>query len=197
MQAAKNRAHGHGTVQTTISMHLKAFTKSKSLGNNEGITFKLGLALHFVEIEAMKSFAALFAATLFAIVIAMAVPGCTTPPSKQDLEAFQPVQAVLETNCVHCHGDNRLSSMPSIHDSNALAKLVGTGKWIVPGRPEQSRFFQVVTFPDQVPGAMPPTGHAITSSETVILREWILEGASVPKGSNIIFTPRGKMPRSE
>jgi hypothetical protein len=110
--------------------------------------------------------------------------------------AFAKVQAVLETNCVHCHGDNRLSSMPSIHDSHALAKLIGTGKWITPGKPELSRFYQVVIFPDEIPGAMPPTGHAIRPSDAKILREWIATGAKVPAGRVIKFTPRGTPPRS-
>jgi cytochrome c5 len=106
------------------------------------------------------------------------------------------VQAVLEANCVHCHGDNRLSTMPSIHDSHALVSLIGSGKWVVPGKPEQSRFFQVVTFPDQVPGAMPPTGHAISKQDVATLRQWITAGAKVPPGPTIQFTPRGEMPRS-
>lgn len=111
-------------------------------------------------------------------------------------KAFEPVQRVLEKGCVHCHGDNRLSSMPSIESSRTLARLVGTGKWIVPGRPELSRFYQVVVFPDEVPGAMPPTGHAISSKDAAILKQWILDGAKVPAGPKIHFTPLGQMPRS-
>jgi len=122
--------------------------------------------------------------------------GCTTSTTPDEIASFTPVQAVLETNCVHCHGDNRLSTMPSIQDSHALAKLIGSGKWIVSGNPEQSRFFQVVTFPDQVPGAMPPTGHAISMQDVATLRQWISAGAKVPGGATIPFTPRGEMPRS-
>jgi mono/diheme cytochrome c family protein len=135
--------------------------------------------------------------TVGVLLLGMYSTGCSTDPaSLAETAAFKPVQAVLETNCVHCHGDNRLSMMPSIHDSRALAKLIGSGQWIVPGKPEQSRFFQVVTFPDQVPGAMPPTGHAITKQEVATLRQWIASGARVPGGATILFTPRGEMPRS-
>lgn len=124
---------------------------------------------------------------------------CARVPTAQVLveqKAFEPVQRVLEKGCVHCHGDNRLSSMPSIESSRALARLVGTGKWIVPGRPEMSRFYQVVVFPDEVPGAMPPTGHAISSKDAATLKQWILEGAKVPAGPKIRFTPLGQVPRS-
>ena len=130
-------------------------------------------------------------------LLGMPFAGCSTSTtSPVETTAFAPVQTVLETNCVHCHGDNRLSTMPSIQDSRALAKLIGSGKWIVPGKPEQSRFFQVVTFPDQVPGAMPPTGHAISKKDVETLRQWITAGAKVPGGPTISFTPRGEMPRS-
>ena len=135
--------------------------------------------------------------TAGALLLGMYSTSCSTDPaSPAETAAFMPVQAVLETNCVHCHGDTRLSTMPSIHDSRALAKLIGSGKWIVPGKPEQSRFFQVVTFPDQVPGAMPPTGHAISKRDVATLRQWIASGAIVPGGASILFTPRGEMPRS-
>lgn len=111
-------------------------------------------------------------------------------------KAFEPVQRVLEKGCVHCHGDNRLSSMPSIESSRALARLVGNGKWIVPGHPEMSRFYQVVVFPDEVPGAMPPTGHAISGKDAAVLKKWIMDGARLPSGPEIHFSPLGQMPRS-
>mgnify|MGYP000969729753 FL=1 len=102
--------------------------------------------------------------------------------------SFAPVRTVLETNCVHCHGDNRLSTMPPINDTQALSKLIGQ-HWIVPGKPEASRFFQVVTFPDEIPGAMPPSGHAISKKEVQILREWIKSGAKLP-AHNIKLKPQ-------
>lgn len=128
---------------------------------------------------------------VFAAVLASCA---TTPTIPGEEKAFAPVQGVLETNCVHCHGDNRLSTMPPINDTHALTKLIGT-HWIVPGKPEMSRFFQVVTFPDEVPGAMPPSGHAISPREVGILREWIKTGAKVP-AHNMTLHPKGPLPRS-
>jgi mono/diheme cytochrome c family protein len=101
---------------------------------------------------------------------------------------------VLEHQCVHCHGDNRLSSMPPINDTHALSKLIGS-HWIVPGKPQASRFFQVVTFPDEIPGAMPPSGHAISKKDVHILRDWIKAGAKLP-AQNVKLIPLGPLPRS-
>ncbi|MBE7494105.1 MAG: hypothetical protein HS117_04130 [Verrucomicrobiaceae bacterium] len=123
------------------------------------------------------------------------VASCAQKPANEaEAVAFAPVLSVLETNCVHCHGDNRLSTMPPINDTQAIAKLIGTS-WIVPGKPEASRFFQVVTFPDEIPGAMPPSGHAISKKEVQILRDWIKAGAKLP-GHNVKLAPQGPLPRS-
>lgn len=129
------------------------------------------------------------------LALVASIASCTQgPTSDADVTAFAPVRTVLETNCVHCHGDNRLSTMPPINDTHALIKLIGK-HWIVPGKPEASRFFQVVTFPDEVPGAMPPSGHAISKKEVQILLSWIKAGAKVP-AHNLKLTPQGPLPRS-
>lgn len=129
--------------------------------------------------------------------LAFGIGSCvTTHEPTAEERAFEKVQTVLETNCVHCHGKDRLTTMPPISDSRALAKLIGPKTWIIPGKPESSRFYQVVSIPDTMPGVMPPTGHAISKQEVATLRQWIADGANVPEGRKITFIPRGVAPRS-
>jgi hypothetical protein len=109
---------------------------------------------------------------------------------------FASVLPVLEQNCVHCHGENRLGHMPAFDSNHALANLRGSANWIVPGKPEKSRFFQVVTFSDETPMAMPPSGHAISPSDLDRIRQWIKAGAPIPEGKKIRIKPRGSLPRS-
>ncbi len=122
--------------------------------------------------------------------------GCASPPRVHTSVTFETVHPVLETTCLHCHGTHRLQNMPALTDTLAIARLIGPGKLIVPGHPEQSRFFQVVSFTDTQPGAMPPTGHAISHPEMEKLRAWIAAGAPLPGGSPILLVPRGEAPRS-
>ena len=154
----------------------------------------------FIRTFAVPCFGMSIRPLLFVIATtsACAIAGCSTR-SGGGVEdpAFSKVARVLEVNCVHCHGDNRLSHMPPIHDTAALARLIGPSGWIVPGKPESSRFFQVVTFRDDVPGAMPPTGHAIARQDVEVLRQWIAGGANIPAGPPVSLHPRGKRPRSE
>ena len=123
------------------------------------------------------------------------VASCAAPPAAADAAEFAKVQEVLETNCVHCHGVNHLPEMPAITSTRTLSRLIGPGKWIIPGSPEKSRFFQVAMFPDTTWGAMPPTGHAISKKEAGILRSWILAGAKVP-AADLPLKPKGELPRS-
>jgi mono/diheme cytochrome c family protein len=133
------------------------------------------------------------------VIVMAGLSACGHAPEgagEEEEPAFAGARKVLETNCVHCHGDYRLKGMPPFDTTRHLAKLIGPGNWIVPGKPEQSRFFQVVVFPDEIPGAMPPTGHGISGPEVEVLREWILAGAPVPEGRNEKLRPQGEAPRS-
>lgn len=123
------------------------------------------------------------------------VGGCASTPPQTGPTTFRQVLPLLETKCVHCHGEQRLPSMPALTDTRALAALIGPARIIVPGEPERSRFFQVVTFADNQAGAMPPTGHAISKREVKTLRAWIQAGAPLP-AENIALTPRGTAIRS-
>ena len=115
-----------------------------------------------------------------------------TPP----VGSFASVRPVLERNCLHCHGVNKLPHMPSLADTAEIAKLKGPGKWIMPGQPENSRIYQVVTAADTTPNAMPPTGHAISAAEVGIIRAWIKAGAPLPADAPVVLTPIGEALRS-
>ena len=122
--------------------------------------------------------------------------GCAGFSQRQAPGSFASVRPVLESNCVHCHGPNHLSHMPAFPDTRALAQLIGPANWIVPGHPERSRLFHVVTLADGQSGAMPPTGHAISKSEIARLRAWIAAGAPLPESAPVVLTARGEGPHS-
>jgi mono/diheme cytochrome c family protein len=127
-----------------------------------------------------------------------AVSCASQPPAKdrdKPASSFARVKPVLERNCVHCHAAIRLPAMPSLTDTKALAGLTGPANLIVPGKPEQSRFYLVTTLSDDQTGAMPPTGHAMPQRDVAILREWIKEGAPLPK-ETVKLNPKGTAPRS-
>lgn len=131
--------------------------------------------------------------SLVALAALYSLTGCVTPGPPPG--TFASVQPVLERYCVHCHGTTRLKFMPAIGTSAELAKLRGEAKFIVPGKPEVSRFYQVTILADDEPGAMPPSGHAIPRGETDKIRQWILAGAALP-AVPVPLVPHGQVPRS-
>jgi hypothetical protein len=128
-----------------------------------------------------------------ALAALYSLTGCVTTGPQPG--SFASVQPVLERYCVHCHGTTRLKFMPAIGTSAELAKLRGEAKFIVPGKPEASRFYQVTVLADDQPGAMPPSGHAIPKQETEKIRQWILAGAELP-AVVVPLVPHGQVPRS-
>ncbi len=135
----------------------------------------------------------------FGLFAWLLLTGCTPSLLKETPAlpgTFASVRSVLEQNCVHCHGENRLGHMPAFDSNHALTRLIGPANWIVPGKPERSRFFQVVTFSDETPMAMPPSGHAISPEDMDRIRQWIKAGAPTPEGKKIRLKPRGSLPRS-
>lgn len=129
---------------------------------------------------------------------AVALTHCTnvSVPSPADEGSFASARNVLEAKCVHCHGKERLANMPPFGSTAALAKLKADGVWLVAGKPERSRMFQVVTLTDEQIGAMPPTGHAISKAEVALLRAWIANGAPLPEGRSVTLKPQGTLVRS-
>lgn len=132
--------------------------------------------------------------------LALLLAGCAGAPgggSTGNETSFDQARTVIEASCVHCHGSQRIAGMPSFASSRDLAALTGPGpgKLIVPGAPEQSRFFQVVAMSDSDIGAMPPTGHALTPQQVGVLKAWIASGAELPAG-NVVLKPHGESPRS-
>ena len=86
--------------------------------------------------------------------------------------------------------------MPPFGDTRQLSSLKGPAHWIVPGEPDQSRFYTVVTLSDDQVGAMPPTGHAISDVDADLIKAWIENGAPVDGPAVVTLTPRGEQPRS-
>ena len=141
----------------------------------------------------MKSAPSLVFGAVAAAAVLLFNGGCATATRPV---TFATVEPVLQHYCVHCHGPNKLKWMPSFTTTEDLAKLRGDAKFIVPGNPDHSRFYQVTILADDQPGAMPPSGHAIPKREAEKIRRWIAAGAPLPDGSPVTIQPHGTVPRS-
>ena len=83
-------------------------------------------------------------------------------------------KAILEANCLTCHGDLRTSDL----DLRELATILKGGKRgpaVVPGNAEASILYKAVTRQGEL--KMPPGKAPLAESEIRTLRDWIDAGA--------------------
>lgn len=98
------------------------------------------------------------------------------------------VKPILESKCLPCH-----SASDSVNgfrlDSRSHAFVKGAaGARIVSGKPDESLLL-ALSSAHRGMDVMPKVGNRVTKIESLILRQWILEGASWPSGAAGVLTP--------
>ena len=125
------------------------------------------------------------AALLLAAVSVPAGPGLlgadseTSPAARaQGQSAFQAgVLPVFQANCVGCHGAAPRQKELDLSSWQGVIKGSESGLVIVPGQPEKSRLYELVS-----KGAMPPGNSRLDQGEIEMIRGWIEAGAPSPAG---------------
>ncbi len=121
-----------------------------------------------------------------AAITAAACTSCTTTSSPGRAQApgeiaFQrSIRPLLEHRCVHCHSDKKPLAGLNFQDRDGT--LDPAKKFIVPGQPENSRFYHAVTRENAHPRVMPGDGWGITAEQKAAFKTWISDGAPWPKG---------------
>ena len=90
------------------------------------------------------------------------------------------VKPVLEAKCLACHQVEAMPGRLSLESREAALRSGTLGVFIVPGRPQDSRFLQNLSKAHAV--AMPPVGETLTREEEQVLSRWIAQGAEWPAG---------------
>lgn len=89
------------------------------------------------------------------------------------------VQPIFDAHCTRCHGQKEQGGL-LIVDRERLLKGGESGEAaVVPGKPEESYLFQLVSAPAD-DYRMPPKGAGLSSQEISVLKEWITKGADMP-----------------
>lgn len=98
------------------------------------------------------------------------------------------IKPILKQNCYECHSEARKKEKAGFVFDNPkrLAKDIGDGRNIEPGRPGSSHFYEVISNPN-MKHAMPPDG-PMPQASIDILRKWIAEGAMIdPNAPKPVF----------
>ncbi len=103
--------------------------------------------------------------------------------SNDEVDFRREVWPILDLSCMDCHSDDperaRLDTRAGLFEGLGATP-------VVPGDPDASRLYQLVTLDPNDSDRMPKDGLPLAGDEIEILRRWIEEGASWsdPKGSS-------------
>ena len=90
-----------------------------------------------------------------------------TPAKPVSFEAD--IQPIFATNCTGCHGPNTKIKEMNLSRLDGVMKGSESGPVIVPGKPDESRLYQVVR-----DGKMPLGKTPLTEQELAAIRTWIV-----------------------
>ena len=96
------------------------------------------------------------------------------------------IMPLIENRCLDCHGEPYVKNGRTIKPNAGLQ--LNTYEWIIkgnvdgtivtPGDPADSTLNYVINLPDDDPEIMPPKGEPLTEDQKLMIKRWILEGAS-------------------
>jgi mono/diheme cytochrome c family protein len=87
----------------------------------------------------------------------------------------QTAMAILEKNCLACHGPARMGGL-DLRQRDAALKGGGRGPAVVPGKPDESLIYTAVLKKGSL--QMPPGKQSLESAEIEVIRHWIESGAA-------------------
>ena len=122
------------------------------------------------------------------------VDGVATPRSSTEPVSFEnEIKPIFEDRCVMCHNGHVAAGDLNLLTRDLAFRRSSNGPFFVPGYPERSKIFRMVRLADHEPGAMPPTGHALSEEELETIKQWIAEGADWPAGEAGYLRPTTSM----
>ena len=108
-----------------------------------------------------------------AYVIVFECHGCALEAETVDF--VRDVQPLLKVRCQRCHSATTRKGGLDLSTSAGLLRGSESGRVLVPGKPSESRLWEVLH-----EGEMPPPGNqALTESQVELLERWIAQGATL------------------
>jgi hypothetical protein len=107
-----------------------------------------------------------------------------------DVDFVKEIKPIFEKSCLKCHGPEKPKGGLSFHTYEGLMKGAKSGKVLVPGNADESRFYEVVTLEKDDPDRMPNEGEPLNKLEQELIRDWINQGAKWPE-KLVLTVPAG------
>src|SRR5881275_1505719 len=128
----------------------------------------------------MSRFALITTALIVAACLS-AAPSALPPPADHQIDFTKEIKPLFEAACIKCHAKGKDKGGFSLETREAFLKGGDTGPGAVIGKSGESNIVELVAGldPDSI---MPKKGSRWTPEQIGLLRAWIDQGASWPKG---------------
>ena len=124
--------------------------------------------------------------TLLLLLLGMSwhsIPVTNAAPPKVDYQ--KQIKPLLARHCNGCHGAKKVMSGFRTDAGRLAARGGDRGAGIVPGQPEKSLLFQVLTGTDDIE-RMPYEKPPLKPAEISLIKEWIAQGAKFPADEKVV-----------
>ncbi|MFA6286308.1 MAG: PSD1 and planctomycete cytochrome C domain-containing protein [Opitutaceae bacterium] len=127
---------------------------------------------------------------LFLLPFAVSAPAAELSP--QDAAFFEKnIRPLLSAKCYQCHSlaEGKSKGGLTLDTRAGILTSGDDGPAIVPGKPDDSRLFQAISY-DEEDLKMPPkrAGGRLTVEQIALVRDWITRGAPVPRETSPVAT---------
>lgn len=124
------------------------------------------------------------------LVSASVVGGPCRAAEEPPVDFVRQIKPILADRCIACHNSETLLGELNFQSRELMMHKRKGGPVIVPGKPDESPMYRVLTLPVEAKKAMPATAHRLPKSDIAVVRQWIVEGAHWPEGKEgAIATP--------
>lgn len=109
-------------------------------------------------------------------------PSPTDVPDKVDF--VKEIAPIIQNDCFKCHGGEKVKGKFNLGSKKTAFDQAESGKAILPGKPDSSKFYKSMTLGKEDEDLMPPVKEKARPSKVQIerVKKWIEQGAEWPDG---------------
>ena len=102
--------------------------------------------------------------------------------SIQAVDFKKDIEPIFDEHCAKCHGEKKQKSDLRLDLRSSILKGGDLGEpGAVPGHPEKSTIYKLITLDEDHDDIMPPKGNPLTKNQTDLIAQWIREGVKMPE----------------
>lgn len=123
------------------------------------------------------------------------------PPLEAAKEAVhfgRDIWPILVSRCIECHGQEKQRSGLRLDSPDAIRQGSKLRLAVVAGKPEESRFYTLLTLPADHKDLMPSVEGPLAPEQVELIRRWIVDGATfegwTPELAQLAQAPRNAAP---